>query len=217
MTETLLKTFGWRISQSHGCCGLYELYRLKATYETEAERSARHDAFITCGVVQGGPVKRACKLHEQVEQFTKAGMGWSIPVEWGFAAILDKLRGVGRGLEDRSGGPNIVMLSDNMEDEGDVHIGPFGTKHFVAWIKDMDIGPVHETPMRKSHKASARNLQVWIWHPDYDKIKTVCAQAYELTTAYLKEIANVEETIKAQKVEQNDRYRELFNNADGWE
>lgn len=207
--SSLLRSFSWHVSQSQGCCGLFEIYRLKASYETEKERDARTKALMDAGIAQGAKVQKSEALHKLLRSMTEAEYGWSVPIEWGFAAVLDKL--------DRNTPPNLFFMSDNLDEDGDVHTGAFSTKNFVAWLKEMDVGALHETPPQKSHRGGAHPLQVWVWHPDWDKVREVTSHCMTLALDYYKEIESVEEKIIEARKDRNRKYLNCFAEAAGWE
>jgi hypothetical protein len=187
---------------------LYELFRLKASYETEAEMRVRHKTQEEMGL----PIVRCDRhkrLHEFIEDLTTCTMGWSVPVEWGFAAVLSKMTAGTKA--------NLILMSDNLDDEGDVHVGPFGTKHFVQWLKTMDVGEIHDTPARESHRGKKPRLQVWIWHPDWEKVETLNRQGMLLALKYYKEIKNVEKELEAKQRNANSELLATFSRAAGWE
>lgn len=204
----MLSAVNYKFSQSNGCCGMHELYRLKASYETMADAEERHKHMVTMGIPMT-LVATAPYLHELVHNMLESTMCWPIPVEWGYTHILSKLYHGARS--------NIIVMSDNMDDEGDVHIGPFGTKHFAKWVQTMDIGDVHEVPARKSHRGSGHMLQVWVWHPDWNKVSTLVKQCLVLAREYFKEIEDAEKDIKQQRADANAKLIEKLATAAGWE
>lgn len=206
--EKLLKSTSWKYSQLHGSCGVFELYRLKASYETETERDHRL-AILRNEAVPIIPVLKGNTLSDQLRAFTDSSMGWSIPVEWGFTAVLDKLYNGTKA--------NLIVMTDNIDDDGDVHIGPFGTKHFAKWVMENDLGDVHETPPRKSHRGRQPHLQVWVWHPNWENISTIITKCRMLALEYYKEIKNVEKEFEALRANANADLLRTLSQAAGWE
>ena len=203
-----LKFWDSQVRQSNGCCGLFELYRLKGAYEEKEQLDERVEALIAAGTSTGIQVEDEGKLHKLLTSMNEATVQWSFPVEWGFAGVLSKI--------DRPTPPNLYMMSDNMDDEGDVHNGPFSTKNFVSWLKEMDVGAIHEVPAQESHRGGGHPIQVWIYHPDWPKVREVVTQCYELAKAFHKEIASVEERIIQSRKDRNAVYLKTFARAAGW-
>jgi hypothetical protein len=187
---------------------LFEIYRLKGAYETVKEREARIDKLIKQGITEGNKVIDGNKLHTLLLGMNNATYQWSYPIEWGFAGLISAC--------DRPTPPNLYMMSDNMDEEGDVHNGPYSTKNFVMWLKEMDVGDIHEVPARNSHRGGNHPIQVWVWHPDWPKCREVVQQCYDLAKEYHKEIENVEEKIVQVRKDRNAQYLSTFSSAAGW-
>lgn len=208
MSETMLRYRSHCLKQSAGCCGLFELYRLKGTYESLKERDERIDGLLKSGLQAATHVEDTGKLHQLLDSMNNSTLNWSYPVEWGFAGVLSAL--------DRPTPPNLYWMSDNMDEEGDVHNGPFSTKNFVMWLKEMDVGALHEVPARNSHRGGGHPIQIWVWHPDWPKVREVVTHCYNLAKEYHKEIASVEERIEQIRKDQNRAYLDTFSQAAGW-
>lgn len=208
MVNNCIVKYHYKLAQSQGCCGLYEVYRLKASYESEKAREKRIKGYLKDPISTIRTVEECNHLAQQLAEFSDSEMRWSYPIEWGFAGVLDRMN---RGVQ-----PNLIYMSDNMDAEGDVHTGPFSTKNFVSWIKEMDIGDIHETPPRPSHRGGNHPIQVWVWHPEWDKIEEVVNHCHDLARDYYKEIKNVEKQfVKARR----DANRELIGrvlDVAGW-
>ncbi len=194
--------------QSAGCCGLFEVYRLKGSYESENERDERIQSMLARGIDAVVAVEDTGKLHKLLDSMNNSTMNWSYPIEWGFAGVLSSL--------DRPTPPNLYWMSDNMDEEGDVHNGPFSTKNFVMWLKEMDVGDLHEVPARNSHRGGGHPIQIWVWHPNWPKVREVVNHAYTLAKEYHKEIVSVEKQIAQIRVDQNREYIATFSRAAGW-
>lgn len=206
--QTLLKYRNFQLKQSAGCCGLFEIFRLRGAYESEDERAKRiEQLMLHC--TQITPVTDAGKLHKLLDSMHQSSLIWSFPLEWGFAGVLSAL--------DRPTPPNLYWMSDNMDDEGDVHTGAFSTKNFVMWLKEMDVGDIHEVPAKASHRGGGHPIQIWVYHPDWPKVREVITTAYNLAKEYHKEILNVEDKVTQVRIDRNKEYIATFSRAAGWE
>ena len=65
----------------------------------------------------------------------------------------------------------IYFMSDNMDNSGDVHIGPFTTRGFVTWLRDHDLGAIQTCGPVISLR-TRRNIQGWIFVPHWDLCTT---------------------------------------------
>lgn len=208
MSEILVKFRSHNLKQSAGCCGLFELFRLKGSYETAKERDSRIDKLLKAGVDATVHVEDPGKLHHLLDSMSSGTFQWSYPVEWAFAGVLSAL--------DRPTPPNLYWMSDNMDEDGDVHTGAFSTKNFVMWLKEMDVGDLHEVPAQKSHRGGGHPIQIWVWHPNWDKVREVITHCYTLAKEYHKEIASVEAKVAKARQDRNKEYLNTFSQAAGW-
>lgn len=201
--QQYLKGFQWTKAQSKGCCALFEIFRLTGSYESEDERAKRISQISNDPDLIGVVPENNDQVSVKVPMLADAG--WSVPIEWGFAAILD-------GIADTG---NIFYLSDNVDESGDFHEGPFATRAFAKWLMEMDCGEVFEIPGRKSHKGGEHSIKVWVWHPDWKKAKEIIDHTNSLADDYLTEVKDAYKQIAEARRAKNERFLKVFDEAWG--
>lgn len=210
--EYLVTSHSYRCTSLRGSCGVFELYRINGAYEKSSDMEARHKALQatsgTTTVIQSAISRANTLLSPRLKVIANSTMRWSYPVEWAFAAIVDDVR--------HNYSPNLLVLTDNMSERGDVHLGACATRHLVKWIQDTGLGQIYETPQRKTHKPDGALLQAWVWHPDWRAVRVASNATNKLLTDYLKEIRNVEKDFTAHQQAENDRIRQQVLSAANW-
>jgi hypothetical protein len=88
----------------------------------------------------------------------------------------------------------IYFFSDNVEGEGDVHLGPFNTRTFVHWMQTWDMGCFQTTGPITSLRTQ-REIQGWMFIPHWKTINKAIKAAREEYLQHIKEL-NEHEKIK---------------------
>ena len=174
----------YHTSQSMGCCGMLEVYRLNGIYKTPTEIASAHAR------VNGDTSKISIKsafLHQLIERYApyhEDNTGQSYELADGFLAVLSFI-----WMHEQNRGYTTLFLSDNMGSEGDVHLGDFSTKNFMEWFIDEELGVVATTPDTvKSHKGTQQPIRAWIVQPDWKKINLMFAPACKRILTKIKDI-----------------------------
>ena len=80
----------------------------------------------------------------------------------------------------------IYFMSDNVQGEGDVHVGPFNTRSYVRWLRDNDLGAVHTSGPIESRRTH-HNIQGWIFVPHYGRCAEIVTAQRDVLIAEIKE------------------------------
>jgi hypothetical protein len=109
--------------------------------------------------------------------------GGAVPVPIAYAAVLESL--------DKYA---IYFMSDNMDQRGDVHIGPMSTREFAKWCYYEGLGQFQTTGLVESLR-TGKNLQGWMMTPNWLAIHAVVKKHREELITMIKEL-NKHDNIK---------------------
>jgi len=87
--------------------------------------------------------------------------GAAIDIDMAFASVLESMQV-----------HVIYVFSDNMTEEGDVHLGDFSTRNFVKWLRDNDLGSFQTTGPLTSNRTQ-RMIQGWFFMPSQVLLKNM--------------------------------------------
>jgi hypothetical protein len=96
---------------------------------------------------------------------------------------------------------SIYFFSDNTEEVGDVHIGPFSTRSFVKWLRKEDMGAIHSSGPVTSLRTS-RELQSWIFVPNINRCEQ---QIIKVRDEFIKQVNEINDNDKIQDAERDRR------------
>jgi len=141
---------------------------------------------------------------------TAAWHGGAVSVKYGFAAVLERCTRLTFSM---------YFMSDNMSEDGDIHLGPFSTRNFVKYLQDNNLGTI-VTAGPVTSLNTDRDIQGWIFLPHWKSItKHVKKLRLELIT-YYKELNNdprIKEPEQARRKQSADRSKELADQfCGGW-
>ncbi len=191
MTDFYLHTPKWTLTAQRGCCGIGTISRLGAVrylQETELEREAegwrkskptRPNVSMLCG--------RTLKSMAQCAS-TQAWTPCLPTLEEGYWALLEDCR--------ESAKYAVYFLSDNVHNQGDVHLGGFATRHFVKWLQLNELGSVVSTGPVQSLR-TGHNIQGWMFTPNWGVIREGIGKVKEGYISRIKEINSADTETKA--------------------
>jgi hypothetical protein len=170
----------WNVGGQQGCCGIGTIARLKANYTSESQRDAALEAWLELEnphpMLSDIPNWENQYLREILLQLVRRpqGAGWSgVSETWGVAAnwhggAVDSNIAYAAVLQSLSPYA-IYFLSDNMDAEGDVHLGAFSTRGFVQWCQEQNLGQFQTTGPITSMRTQ-RHIQGWMWTPNWTSV-----------------------------------------------
>jgi len=172
MRTKLVTQLSYNISNAVGCCGIGTISRLHAKTVLPARKAVEIQRYATsktpCGYFdnvskwQNDPMRSILRrINNMPNNLQKRWNGGGVSTDIAYMSVLDTLLR----------GPTHVAyyMSDNVEGEGDVHLGPFNTRDFHQWMVAHNLcGSITTGPMisRKTNRA----LQAWIIQPCWDFI-----------------------------------------------
>jgi len=128
--DSLIKNPYWDISYMPGCCGASVIRRLGAEYINPSTVD-----YSTCASYGYAP--RVSNFRNCVQgQWNHPSNFAPVSLDMAFTACLQDLR------EEQGRRALLWFAADNMVRRGDVHLGPFSTRGFVAWLKENDLAEV---------------------------------------------------------------------------
>ena len=188
----LTRNVTWQNYGMRGCCGAHTIARLWGQDTTEASRNRAvkrwynysknltvYDAKgysleTTLKYLQRGPIPANCP-HTKTPLYN-LWHGGAVPVHIAFAAVVESMC-------DQS----LIFLADNVDEEGDVHMGLFTTRAFVKWFKENNLGfAITGGPVQSTR--TVNNIQGWVLHPNWKRCNTVIKNAKEELQEWIKEM-----------------------------
>jgi len=172
--DTYVRQLTYSITGAAGCCGIGTISRLHGVRVTAAQRAS------DLSVMDAD--KQCLGYYSRVGQFTHIRMravlatlnklpdypdnmggqqrriwhGGAVPLDVAYMSVLDTMSHQTRHV--------AYYMSDNVEGEGDVHLGPFNTRDFHKWMVHNNLCSSVSTGPMMSLKTN-RELQAWIIQP----------------------------------------------------
>jgi len=174
-----------------GCCGIGTVYRLSSATCSPSQRDANLTSWYNTpnpyaigsdnpeGAWEKMSMKQILKATEQRPQGVLWGgrigssywFGNAILADIAYSAVLETMERTKYA---------IYFMSDNMDGQGDTHIGPFNTRGFVSWLRQHELGQLQSTGPIQSLRTQ-RNINGWMFTPNWQQ----CAKRAELAKAQL--------------------------------
>lgn len=241
-----VRLHGANISGASGCCGIGTISRLSA--ESRISTMMTVDEIIQSqrnkikAHIDGGhysiygyltklpnykekllcgdmALSRACSTFYAGPDFasTKMGSNCSAPVlkpvmpeEVGYAAVLQQLRD--------SYKYSIYYMSDNMDELGDVRLGPFNTRTFHTWLYLNNlIGSATTGPTQSL--TTGRTLQAWVITPNWRECTKIIHEAVKTfihIVGSINEYEGIKQQREAEIATEQRKLREIIDIAVDW-
>lgn len=203
-----------------GNCSMLALSRLSATYvpkDNVEEHNRKVIELYSNYVVkvnkslvtlfpEGVTSMKNMKL--RVHNVPGVSTGLAIPVEWGFATLLEEI------IDTRN--PTILFCSDVENGGVDGHTGDYRTGNFADWCLSEGVARGERTVGRK--KRGLKHYEVYAWNLVFnnEEARTCISQQNKEFNEFFKSIAksnNLSEAIAATKQEIEEQKRIL---SDAW-
>ena len=189
----------WTITNQPGCCGMATISRLNSRYCSESAKKANLASWYAATsphAIMSDLPKWTTQDMQQILLYSDQrpqGVLWSgrlgyagwfggaVPVRIGFIAMLEQMYKHQKHA--------MYFLSDNTEQQGDVHTGPFSTLRFVQWAFDENLGSfVTSGPVTSLR--TQRTIQGWIFTPHWDTISPYITEGRQFLIHSIKGLNN---------------------------
>ena len=177
MTKTTwVRNIRYNIKGQDGCCGAASVFRLNAGEISESSRDTairqwhRHPnakmalvgyynwkkdtLYANMKRLERMPVTKPTRYGED----TNYWKGGAVPLHWAFVATLEAMEYNKQAM---------YLMTDNVAGEGDVELGPYNTRDFTFWVRDMQIGQITTCGPVKSLR-TGKHIQGWIFLPNWE-------------------------------------------------
>jgi len=199
-----------------GCCGLGELYRTRAVYETDVQREAvmkyaADRVYISEYKSVMKEMRSSACLWEVVHKLTNIeSLPISVPLEMAYAAILSRAA----DLHPRKAG---YIMSDNIDGTGDVHTGDLGIRTFAGFLgKHPELGSVQSLPPFMSIRPQPSQLKVWLFVPNWEGVERFIAHHRSEVKAFIKEARYVQKAAEEASANRKTSRSPTARSLDAW-
>ena len=230
-SEELIHSVNVYIGGQRGCCGAGTIARITGTPSTRSQReSARNDWYNNSAAVLALVKPRSNWKEDTITQCMKRNArmplssdstyqrgsavnhwrGGDVTLDVAFGSILEQLKASKYAL---------YFMSDNVDGEGDVHLGPCNTRDFTKWLVTHQLGTIMTAGAVVSLRTGKR-IQGWIFHPDWTAVNQMVAKQRASYIAMIEEM-NSDPRLKERtegRFAAQAREREEFNTGliTGW-